>query len=171
MIVEPGSNPRARFTVRYRHLGTPRTLTCDKFAQYAPTYDTLVQGCYWDYVRLYAPSGAELIAASGGDEPVEALSELGLTVFATSLMIRPGEERTLVFEYRLPDHVMHNGAYRLTAQKQAGVDSIPLRLTLTGVSVSGLPPRDWTPQPNALAGATYATTLLTDRVFEMTIGD
>jgi len=171
VIVEPGSNPRARFTVRYRHLGAPRTLTCDKFSQYAPTYDTLLQGCYWDYVRLYAPSGAELIAASGGDEPVETLSELGLTVFATSLMMRPGEERTLVFEYHLPDRVLQNGAYRLIAQKQAGSDSIPLRLTLAGVEALEAPSRDWTPQFSTLAGATYSATLLTDHALEITIGD
>lgn len=131
---------RAKLTIRYHNRSTQRDDRCDKFRQYVPTYDALTQGCYWDYVRVYVPLGAELLAGTGGDEPITTTVELSRTCFATYFMLRPGEERELSLEYALPERLLHGGTYRLYVQKQAGTGAIPLTITLTA---SGKPvPRE-----------------------------
>lgn len=90
-------------------------------------------------------------------------AELGRTVFATSLVLRPGEQRELHIEYLLPDHAARDGSYSLTLQKQAGTDNIPVRICIdmpraSKASYEGLQPDELTPD-----GAIYQTDLLVDR--------
>jgi len=161
--IEASGRVQATLSIRYhnRCIAAPRE--CNKWAQYLPTYGALAQGCYWDYVRVYVPAGAELRSAKGGDESMAVSSELGRTVFATSLLLRPGEHRELLLEYLLPSNVVRDGAYSLVVQKQAGTDSIPIRIgvglpRVRGVSYEGLEPDELTRD-----GPVYRTNLLVDR--------
>ncbi|NLD71894.1 MAG: DUF4012 domain-containing protein, partial [Chloroflexi bacterium] len=135
--------PHARLTLTYENRSAPRAEECDKFKQYAPTYQDMTQGCYWDYVRVYAPPGARLIAGSGGDEPVEALDEAGRTVFGAYLVLAPGERREVQIEYALPEEIGADGVYRLTAQKQGGTAAHPLQVIVeapNAAAVASAPP-------------------------------
>jgi len=125
-------------TLHYRNPSTTPIRVCDKFRQYSFDYETLTQGCYWDYIRVYVPAGAELLAASGSDEPVRLLTENGKTVFATALTLAPGEERSVRLEYRLPPSVTQSDEYRLIWQKQAGTAQLPATVTVAAAGVQAL---------------------------------
>ena len=70
-----GDRPQARLVLTYENLSTARRPGCDQATQYSPVYADMTRGCYWDYVRVYAPPGARLVASSGGDEAAEALRQ------------------------------------------------------------------------------------------------
>lgn len=122
--------PRARLTMRYTNHSTAALEECDKFTQYVPTYEQMMEGCYWDYVRVYVPEGAQLLSATGSDQEATVFAELGRTVFDMTLLLRPGETRELVLEYTLPPTVLQGNAYGLSVQKQAGTNALPLTVSV-----------------------------------------
>lgn len=73
------------------------------------------------YVRLYVPDGSELINYTGGEIPVETLSENGKTVFANFVSVPAQSQQTLTFEYHLPMQILDT--YNLYMQKQAGTEN------------------------------------------------
>ncbi|MBI5621984.1 DUF4012 domain-containing protein [Candidatus Falkowbacteria bacterium] len=90
-----------------------------------------------DYTRVYVPAGSILLNATGAmqndrgetaDQPgrVTVGSELGKTVFGWFWYINPGESRTAILEYQLPDSLSLANAYTLLVQKQAGTAGHPL---------------------------------------------
>ncbi len=169
VALDSEGGPLARLTLRYRNTSQKQVDECDKFTTYTHFYEDLVEGCYWNYVRIYGPAGAELIDGRGGDEPVALLSdERGAgerTVWATSLLLEPGEERTLVIEYRLPAEVLLGAQYyALTVQKQAGTDAIPLRVIVSGSGLSPIAESPLLPTAATADRLTYETDLRVDRV-------
>lgn len=129
--IAQGGVARSQLTLRYRNASTRSVGVCDKYRSYIPSYDLLAQGCYWGYVRVYVPDGTVLEDATGSDDGVEVGSEAGLTVFAGSLFLEPGQERELTFGYTLPASAVGDGAYALTVRKQAGTEAIPLTVELS----------------------------------------
>jgi len=170
VVIEPSGRVRSRLVIRYDNRSRRTIDECDKFNRSAVTYDLLTEGCYWDYVRIYVPAGAQLQSNTGGDEPVRVLSELGRTTFATSITLRPGERRELCLEYLLPILVAPNGTYQIYVQKQAGTNATPLRVSIT--ASNGLTPQPESLQPDDLSPnrAIYATNLLVDRRAAVTVG-
>jgi hypothetical protein len=89
----------------------------------------LIERCYFGYVRLYVPSGSELLTLEG----VEAGSvssgpgERGTQVFAGYFSMKPGEEHTVTFTYNLPPHITPEN-YQLIVQRQAGAAPLPLEV-------------------------------------------
>jgi len=153
----------ARLSIRYRNKSALVEIHCDKFRQYVPTYDALTQGCYWDYVRVYAPLGAELVSGTGGDEPITATIELSRTCFAAYFTLRPGEEREIVLEYALPKGLFRDGMYRLYVQKQAGTGAIPIVVTLTVPGKLILWKGNMAPMEQASGRVVLQSSLLVDR--------
>jgi hypothetical protein len=108
----------------------------------------MTERCYYDYLRVYVPSGAELLQAtphavpgsillSGEQQPAEvdvSRGEEGKTVFATFLVLRPGESLETSFSYTLPRAIAEGGEgpwrYSLIVQKQPGTDARPLELAI-----------------------------------------
>ena len=139
----PGSRPRARLTVRYTNESSAAP-ECIAGARYDDSYAQMMQGCSWDYVRVYAPRGSQLRQVLGGDQGPQVSEDAGKAVFSTLLVVAPGENRELVFDYELPAALVgaspsaRGGAaperYSLWVQKQPGSPSTPLRVS---VSVSG----------------------------------
>ncbi|MFA5358997.1 MAG: DUF4012 domain-containing protein [Patescibacteria group bacterium] len=86
------------------------------------------------YTRLYVPAGSELISSSGaltndrGDDPgktgvVDVTNEFNKTSFGAFIYIKPGETKSLIFEYKLPPRIKDQltaGSYTLFVQKQPG---------------------------------------------------
>jgi hypothetical protein len=101
---------------------------------------------YRTYTRIYVPKGSVLVKGIGTMEndkildpkrrsgKVDVGEELDKTFFGAFISIEPGEERTLSFEYILPDKIqnqINNGLYKLLVQKQAGTLGHPLTLNLS----------------------------------------
>jgi len=122
----------ATLTLRYtnRSQGTTK---CVAGSAYEGTYEELMQGCYWDYVRVYAPRGSQLLEVAGNDQPPEVSEEAGRAVFGILLALAPGQTHELVFHYSLPAQLAidpASPAYRLLVQKQPGTLAIPLQVSL-----------------------------------------
>ncbi len=130
--------PQAQLRVKHRHQGEVTDQPCHHQPRYELTYEEMMQRCYWDYVRVYVPQGAELLHATSHPVPGEMLvtgrdwsgqaeilpDEAGKSVFATFLVLRPAEWMKTDFRYALPSTVMERSGdewhYQLTIQKQAG---------------------------------------------------
>jgi hypothetical protein len=108
-----------------------------------------MNACYWNYMRVYVPSGAELLEATpqrvpdewmtwgeGVDAQVDLLEEEleGLQGFG-ALMVVPGNEAQLnSFHYRLPEQVLVKEGdqvrYHLHVEKQPGTIAVPLTIRI-----------------------------------------
>ena len=95
---------------------------------------------YFTYARVYAPIGSELVSVSGTvkfgsaetDKPAFG-EESGKMWFGVFASLAPGQERELVFNYRLPPKISADivaGKYNLFVQKQLGTKTYGLTLDL-----------------------------------------
>jgi hypothetical protein len=88
---------------------------------------------YRTHVRLYVPSGTTLIRTQGMKEGPRIERDLGMDVFSGFVVIEPGEEQSIVFEYRLSDAVtqsIKDKEYQLSYFKQFGARDYALTLDL-----------------------------------------
>lgn len=103
------SNPEAqvsRLEVELEHLGS---------------YN-IQSDIYQAYIRLYVPAGAKFLGAGGNTLTItEQTSDLGFTVFADYIRMKPGDKLSLSYSYQLPETILSND-YKLQIVKQAGVD-------------------------------------------------
>ncbi len=113
------------------------------------TYEELINRCYWNYVRVYAPQGAQIIDVTLQDVPGEwmfsgspvtgaldtAETENGATAFGTLMVVPFETEKTTRFNYQLPQTVVQkvSGQYQydLLLQKQPGVQDVLLNVKIT----------------------------------------
>jgi hypothetical protein len=179
----------AALTVNYRHTGPGNDHLCRQHDVYAEgeqmTYESLIKGCYWNYLRIYVPEGSHLHTASRHPTPAEYLlrgiaaageaevlsNELGRAVFAQFFVVEHGQTLTTHLEYDLPRVarlIEGQWRYTLLIQKQPGTDSTPLALEVI------LPPGTQllaaTPPPRVVEGqrATFALKLDTDVTIAVT---
>ncbi|OIP96643.1 hypothetical protein AUK40_04775 [Candidatus Wirthbacteria bacterium CG2_30_54_11] len=88
-------------------------------------------GAYISYLRVYVPSGSELISEQGFlQKPGTATEYAGQakekTVFAGVVKVDIKSRQTVRLSYRLPVS-LEGQEYRLTVQKQAGTPTLPGR--------------------------------------------
>jgi hypothetical protein len=112
-------------------------------------YSDLVNDCYWNYLRIYAPGGSQLVGASNhfveGKELVNgrhwsgeagvASDEFGeFTVFDNFVFLDEGQRVVINFTYALPDNMIKNDGdrkvYELVANKQAGTKGDNLNVVI-----------------------------------------
>ena len=62
--VEPANDGlEATLTLTYTHTAPAGAEPiCDRAPRYGDSYDALINRCYWDFVRVYAPAGSELLS-------------------------------------------------------------------------------------------------------------
>lgn len=145
-----GRVTRSVLEVTYRNLYNP--------AQASRVQKFVIGGTYWDlanqrfqteegawgnYVRLFVPKGTRLHAIEGLDYPPRYTLEGGKAVLGGFFVLRPGETRTLRFDYTPPvtpgpDDPLT--AYRLVIQKQPGVLPYPIEVQVTLASRDRLAP-------------------------------
>jgi hypothetical protein len=158
--------------------------TLDEYVAGSP-YLALTDKCYWNYLRIYAPEGSELISGPqhlipgqtwfGGYDwqpGSETFSELpGFTTFDSWMLLPRGEEIVSEFRYNLPESVVQTadegGLYTLQLMKQAGAPP-----HIVQVSITPPPGKDVTnvsPEPTAVVEDTYIFTveLDSDRVISL----
>jgi hypothetical protein len=177
----------ARLSIAY-HNASGGGEECVEEAAYPPTYEEMMEGCYWDYLRVYVPEGAELVegpeltlpegslrarddGVGGTPLDTEVDLETGKSVFASFFVVAPTERREMVYEYRLPGSVLEQRGsatvYRLLVQKQPGTLAVPLRVEVElppgSVAVSS------SPEATSFTDGqvTFETDLRTDREFEI----
>jgi hypothetical protein len=181
------TGPRAMLTVRHRHPVAGWRGPCSQEPRYGATYEDMVRRCYYDYVRVYVPTGAELLHGTPHPVPGSILlsgerqrgqvdayrGEEGKTVFATFLVLRPGESLETTFDYALPEAILERGEdngwrYRLTLQKQPGTDARPATVRLripAGAEVITADPRPGERHQGLLV---YSVELRTDLRLDLT---
>ncbi len=127
-----GGLQTATVAVTYHNPSPPLNTPCVQDSHYKDSYQAMTQGCYFDYVRVYAPAGATLTHAQWGDgtPQVQRTDEYGLTSFVSFLTLAPGETRTFTLAYTLPASPAGKTAYRLGIRKQPGTDAIPATVTV-----------------------------------------
>ena len=136
--------PQAQLTVRYTNRSSGPQECVAGSQRYGDSYLEMMQGCYWDYVRVYVPFGSRLLSLQGGDARAQVSAEAGKTVFSTLLAVAPGQTRELVFQYELPSletsesRMEQGGAsaaseseYSLVVQKQAGTAPVPYHVSVS----------------------------------------
>ena len=156
---------QSQLTLTYTHTSQV-DIPCVSEARYDFQYEKMMDRCYWAYLRLYLPEGARLVEASrhpipaaamwDGQPwlgfPVEEAPEQGHTVLAQAFLLPSGSRVALHFVYELPAGVLQEEPggvfhYHLDVQKQAGVDAVPVDISLR------LPPNavllESQPQPTA----------------------
>ena len=139
--------PRADLRVRHTHPLQGWQGVCRQEARYDMTYEQMTQRCYWNYLRVLAPRGSELIEGRGHPIPAEALlrgkpydgevivsEEDGKQAFGALMLLEPGRTLDTRLVYRLPadiigsDSAAGRNVYSLTVQKQPGTQAVPLRV-------------------------------------------
>ncbi|PJF46515.1 MAG: hypothetical protein CUN48_13405 [Candidatus Thermofonsia Clade 3 bacterium] len=136
---EAGEPARATLTLTYTHTVDGEDPGCDLTPRYGDSYADLIERCYFDYVRIYAPRGSELIEATGVEpDSVEThRGERRTQVFTGYFILPPGEQHTVTFTYALPPTLTPD-AYRLVLQRQSGTQPLPITITVGDATQSAL---------------------------------
>ncbi len=141
----PSGDPVVTLSLTYTNTSTADLDVCIHEAQIYDSYQELTEQCYWNYVRVFVPRGAELLEARGSNYTIDKGVEAGRASFGTMVVVAPGKTAQLDFVYRLPGEalVCDRGSchYSLTVQKQPGTIATPFQLgtdpDLSQVSISG----------------------------------
>jgi hypothetical protein len=192
VLVYTDGTAQATLTARHANSSSGQA-ACDPQPRYGADYADLINRCYWDYLRVYAPAGSQLYAATAHPVAADLLvtgerqtgaaevlpKESGKAVFGSFFVLPHGQETETRFVYQLPSATLERQddgwRYRLFVQKQAGTDAVPLRVTLQlppGSSVTSFTPSDTAgggaavqrPEPDTVV---FDVTLAKDQVFDV----
>ncbi len=143
--------PSARLTTTYAHGGEPTDTPCyqgvEQEFEAGTGYLTLANKCYWNYVRVFAPTGSQLTDSSRHVVPAETLfsgtqwdsialpiqDTTWLATFANFMLLPQGESAEFFVAYDLPQAILTSlpddtTLYELHIQKQAGTRPEPLQV-------------------------------------------
>lgn len=125
--------------ITYQHHGTASAADCIVSPTYGDSYDALINLCYFNYVRLYAPAGSQLLALEGvePDSVTNQRAEANTQLFAGYMIMPPGGEHTVTVRYTLPPNITPAN-YELVLQRQSGTGALPVELLVNGQSISRL---------------------------------
>jgi len=125
---------------------------------------------YRSYVRVFAPLGSTFENIVGTDESHEIVDDLNKTSFGTFITIEPGETKTIIFYYWLPDNILemlNRGSYKILVQKQPGASAYGLTLNLN----PGKPIKKFSPIDNGKKEDNnvikFSTDLAQDKYFSL----
>jgi len=188
VVIGDDGHAHGRVTVSYTNTSSAEVDRCLQEAKYQSSYDQMMEGCYWDYLRLYVPEGSHITEAtvvpwpqgsllsqageSSSDDgrPTLEPPERGKAVFSQFFVVAPGQRQEISFQYDLPLGTLQEeggGRYQLLVQKQPGTLAVPVHLAVT------LPARARliAARPRAtrvlINVAEFETVLSTDQRFEL----
>ncbi len=143
--------PTAQIDATYMHNGTGNRADCEHFTAYDTDnqYQGFFDNCYWNYVRVYAPTGSQLLEASSYPAPADWFvtgeawdgvagtieDPSGLTVFDNFLVVEQQQSADTFFRYQLPASVVQtlpdgSKQYRLIVVKPAGTRVEPVQVQI-----------------------------------------
>lgn len=143
------NHPTGRVTLSYQNTGSGNT-PCKQVASYGTgTYLDMQLRCYWDYWRLYTPTGtvledsdAQPVAAemllngqSWSGQVEKCSGEAGTQCFAGLLVLPQSQSSQIQISYSLPQSVLQTlnkdyFSYSLSVQVQPGLNGLPFRLII-----------------------------------------
>lgn len=176
--------PRAELRVRHTHPLQGWQEVCRQEARYDITYAQMTQRCYWNYLRVLAPRGSVLLEGRGHPVPAEALlsgkafpgsfsasEEDGRQVFATLLLLAPGQTIETRLSYRLPADILEPGdgryVYSLTVRKQPGTEAVPIRVMVVLPADAKVLEVVPTPAAKGRSTLTFELRLITDQTLRV----
>jgi hypothetical protein len=127
----PDQPAQATLTLTYTHPVEADDPGCDLTPRYGKNYNDLIERCYFDYVRVYAPAGSTLLEATGVEpESVDSIrGERRTQVFTGYFILPPRERNVVTFTYLLPATLTPE-SYRLVLQRQSGTQPLPVTVTV-----------------------------------------
>ncbi len=180
------TTPEATLSVRHTHTLPIQRECRQRMAGTAPSlYEELVTGCYWNYLRVFIPSGSQLLNVRTNPVPAEWMlsgigepgtvrmsqGEGGSSVLSTFLVVPAGESRETLLRYRLPSAVLSQAArgwrYRLKIQKQSGREPVPVVIQVRLPSHARLVSVTPAPTSHSPEALTLTLDLARDRVIEV----
>lgn len=134
----------ATVTISYTHPITTPDPGCDQSPRYGTAYADMIARCYFDYVRVFAPAGSELVKAKGveGESIISRRGERGTHEFAGFFVLPPASQQQVSFTYRLPAGITPDN-YRLLFQRQSGTQPLPLAVDVDGVAQATTVDEGW----------------------------
>ncbi len=118
----------ADLTLTYIHGGETNAEPCVHVARYGDSYEDMARRCYFNYLRVLVPAGAQLLDSEGFTTPVVVgRGERNTTQLAGSLVVAPGTTHQVRLRYQLPAGLLTAG-YTLTMQKQPGIPPWPVQV-------------------------------------------
>lgn len=188
VVVSDDGRARGQVTVSYANKSSVKVDRCLQEAKYQSSYDQMMEGCYWDYLRLYVPEGSQITWATEVSLPQGSLlsqageirvddgrptvepPEGGKDVFSQFFVAAPGQQQEINFQYDLPFETLQEeggGRYQLLIQKQPGTLAVPVHLAVTLPTSARLIAAQ--PQPTRVQAnvVEFDTILSTDRRFEL----
>ncbi|MCD4670981.1 MAG: DUF4012 domain-containing protein [Actinomycetia bacterium] len=159
---------QSQLTLTYTHTSQV-DIPCVAEARYDFQYEKMMDRCYWAYLRLYLPEGARLVKASRhlipaaamwdgrpwDGEPLLGEPERDHAVVEQAFLLPMASQVALHFVYELPAGILQEEAggvfhYHLDLQKQAGLDAVPVDISLRLPSNAVV--LDLWPQPTSQQG-------------------
>jgi len=134
--------------LHYQHQSKARIDFCEHVSRYDAVYAAMMDRCYWNYLRLIVPNGAELssyppIVVPGAYLLRGRPSDDGIAVekvndarksWGQLFLLAPGDSAALKYTYRLPAGTARQfrdgWQYRLLLQKQPGLRTLPVSLNV-----------------------------------------
>ena len=131
----------AMLELTYRHQGTQTDQPCVHEPRYGDTYADMAQRCYFNYLRVFVPEGARLLAAEGvrPDTASTLPGENGTTILTGYIELPPGQTGQVRLRYELPAGTVANDSYHLRLQKQPGTPGWPVTVVLHDSTGSWMP--------------------------------
>ena len=105
--------PEAKLKITYTHQGEQKDWFSDD---------------YRFFLRVYVPNGSWLSQARGTDSEAQFAEEFGKTVFGGWTIVPVNSQKTIEYDYFLPEKIKQGDIYRLLIEKQAGVNQIPIKI-------------------------------------------
>lgn len=177
----PVAELRAVYTNTVTH-----AVPCQPDLTYPPTYQQMIERCYWDYIRVYAHPQAVLQEASAVPIPAAALlsgqAEDGAVtmsgdpfghwrVFSGLMLLPTGSWQERYWRWRLPATVIEQRLgtlnYRLHLHKQAGATPYPVTVRLLlppGAKITRI-----SPAPTRQDGSAVVWQLSLDRDYDLVV--
>ena len=183
--ISEDSSATARLTISYVHTGHGNTEPCVQVLPYVLgiTYDSLINQCYWNYLRVYVPGDIspielqehrlpmDVVPAGRGwqQEMSSTVEEVGTgSTITTAFVLSRGDRVSTTHIYESPRAATGEDArlYRLEVRKQQGLKPYPLTVQVTipeGATV------DSTSHPAAIdeRQVTFEFELQTDQIIEL----
>ncbi len=88
-----------------------------------------------DFQRVYVPKGSVLDDVKGSEIKTTTKEELGKSYFESFLTINPLGKAEIVYDYTLPFRLSDNSVLPVLIQKQPGVESVSVSISVNGEKV------------------------------------
>jgi hypothetical protein len=183
-LAQDGS-AQAHANLVYQHLARKHLERCRQEISYDPVYEQNMERCFWNYMRLIVPAGAQLVSGprvivdgrsllrgqpTTGEIDVASPTADKLS-WGQLFLLAPKESISLDYVYTLPPGMAHSvenhWAYNLYLQKQPGTLAATVEVVVTlpeGAQLLDSQPKPLSQQERVI---TYLVNLKTDREIKL----